>query len=196
VKEDDFEQFLSEIYKKCENRGITPEKIALHIEDLARFSDNTRLPEIGEYLSEKLFEVMVHNDRKQGLMYDISKLQGQKLQIERNRDELLANKNEIEEEIENYHKVIQQLDSYGLDMTDFRGFAKVIQSMKELRFETLKIASDVNEAANFKREKDRKLAELKKLIDSLIILDAGINPLKLQSIRIYKDCPFTMNSNG
>jgi hypothetical protein len=119
-------------------------------EDLARFSDNTRLPEIGEYLSEKLFEVMVHNDRKQGLMYDISKLQGQKLQIERNR-----------EEIENCHKVIQQLDSYGLDMTDFWGFAKVIQSMKELGFETLKIASDVNEAANFKREKDRKLAELK-----------------------------------
>jgi hypothetical protein len=91
-------------------KGITPEKIALHIEDLARFSDNTRLPEIGEYLSQKLFEVMVHNDRKQGLMYDISKLQGQKLQIERNR-----------EEIENCHKVIQQLDSYGLDMTDFLG---------------------------------------------------------------------------
>jgi hypothetical protein len=119
VKEDDFEQFLSEIYKKCENRGITPEKIALHIEDLANFSDNTRLPEIAEYLSEKLFEVMVHNDRKQGLMYDIYKLQGQKLQLERNRDELLAKKNEIGEEIENYHKVIQQLDSYGLDMTDF-----------------------------------------------------------------------------
>jgi predicted outer membrane protein len=33
--------------------------------------------------------------------------------------------------------------------------------MKELGLETLKIASDVNEAANFKREKDRKLAELK-----------------------------------
>lgn len=64
VKEDDFEQFLSEIYKKCENRRITPEKIASHIEDLARFSDNTRLPEIEEYLSKKLFEVMVHNDRK------------------------------------------------------------------------------------------------------------------------------------
>jgi hypothetical protein len=62
---------------------------------------------------------MVHNDRKQGLMYDIYKLQGQSLQLERNRDELLAKKNEIGEEIENYHKVIQQLDSYGLDMTDF-----------------------------------------------------------------------------
>jgi hypothetical protein len=94
-------------------------------------------------------------------MYDIYKLQGQSLQLERNRDELLAKKNEIGEEIENYHKVIQQLDSYGLDMTDFWGFAKVIQSMKELGLETLKIASDVNEAANFKREKDRKLAELK-----------------------------------
>jgi hypothetical protein len=72
--------------------------------------------------------------------------------------------------------------------------------MKELGLETLKIASDVNEAANFKREKDRKLAELKEtnqqLIDSLIILDAGINPFKLKSIRIYKDCPFTINSNG
>jgi hypothetical protein len=163
VKEDDFEQFLSETYTKCESRGITPEKIALYIEDLAKFSDNARLPEIEEYLREYNFELMTLNDRKQGLVYDISKLQGQKLQIERDRNELIAKKKEIGKEIEDYHDTIQKLESYGLDMSDFQALAKVIQCLKELGFDTMRIVADIYEVENFNRDKDKKLAGLQEI---------------------------------
>jgi DNA-directed RNA polymerase specialized sigma54-like protein len=159
VKEDNFEQFLSETYTKCESCGITPGKIALHVDDLARFSDNAKLPEIEEYLREKIVEMMILNDQRHGLVHDISNLEEQKLQIERDRDELLAKKKEIGEEIENYHKAIQQLDSYGLNMTDFQEYAKTIQGMKELGFDIMIIVSGFYEAANFKRDKDRLTAE-------------------------------------
>ncbi|MGB0027588.1 MAG: hypothetical protein WBP64_12175, partial [Nitrososphaeraceae archaeon] len=44
---------ISDIYKKCKNLGVTSSKIVTYIEDLIKFSDHVRLPEVEDYINQK-----------------------------------------------------------------------------------------------------------------------------------------------
>ena len=61
---DKSEQFVSATIKKCESHGITPDKIVTHVEDLAKFSDHTRLPEIEGYVNQKTLKIRELEKRK------------------------------------------------------------------------------------------------------------------------------------
>ena len=50
------EHFISVVYKECDRRGITPRNIVVHIEDLIKFSNDARLPEIEGYMNEKILQ--------------------------------------------------------------------------------------------------------------------------------------------
>jgi hypothetical protein len=50
VEADSAEHFVTDIYKSCKNRVITCNIVVSHIEDLTKFSENMRLPEIEGYL--------------------------------------------------------------------------------------------------------------------------------------------------
>ena len=58
------EHFISDLYKECKSRGITPNLIVTHTEDLIKLSENKRLPEINEYLNEKIAQNKELDDEK------------------------------------------------------------------------------------------------------------------------------------
>jgi hypothetical protein len=53
VKEDDFESFMIEVYNRCKNLELMPERIASFLADLLEFSNSISITEIPNILKEE-----------------------------------------------------------------------------------------------------------------------------------------------
>ena len=67
-------RFISDTYKKCNNLGLTPIRILSH-EDLAEFSEVVPLPEIENYINQKIVQEMELNQTLQKLNSEISTIE-------------------------------------------------------------------------------------------------------------------------
>ena len=56
VKEDGFESFISNVYNRCKDIGLSPQDIAFHMADLLEFSKTVSLSKIPDYVKEKTTE--------------------------------------------------------------------------------------------------------------------------------------------
>jgi hypothetical protein len=56
VKEDSFESFISDVYNRCKDIGLSPQNIASHLTDLLEFSKTVPLSKISDYVKEKTSE--------------------------------------------------------------------------------------------------------------------------------------------
>lgn len=147
---DNVVQFLSDTYKKCKSHGISPEKIASHIVDLANFADNVGLPEIEEYTNEKAAKIKALGEQEQGLINDISTLQRQKLYEEKSLDEILEEKRKIEYEIMLFNDAKALLNQYNLTIAEF---AKNLKDLIVWGGEPKKIVAKFEEMQKFDRER-------------------------------------------
>jgi SepF-like predicted cell division protein (DUF552 family) len=115
---DNVERFLSNTYRECKNRGITPETVAPHMEDLANIPGNVRLPEIEIYTKKAVAKIKDLIEQNQELINDISGLQQQKLNEEKILNGVLKQRRKIGNEIKMVLDTEQQLHSYGLTIAD------------------------------------------------------------------------------
>ena len=51
------------MYKECDRLGITPSNMVVHIEDLTKFSKDVRLPEIKDYVNNKIVQKKKLDDK-------------------------------------------------------------------------------------------------------------------------------------
>lgn len=56
VRNDNYESFMTEIYTRCNNIGLSPEKIASHISDLLEFSRALPFSQIPDYIDQRMGE--------------------------------------------------------------------------------------------------------------------------------------------
>ena len=78
VKEDSFESFISDVYNRCKDIGLSPQKIAVHLADLLEFSNTVPLSKIPDYVKEKTNEKGKLEEEIENLEVVIELLQGQK----------------------------------------------------------------------------------------------------------------------
>ena len=50
VKEEDCESFMSDVYNRCRDQGITPENIASYLTDLLEFSKTVPVSKMSDYI--------------------------------------------------------------------------------------------------------------------------------------------------
>jgi len=82
VDEDDFRTFISQIYQRCSEIGLRPQKIDDYAKQLVELSETTRLADIPQYIVDKTTE-------KRELEEDIGRLHEQHSQAKRQpRDSL------------------------------------------------------------------------------------------------------------
>jgi hypothetical protein len=143
-------QFLSDTYKKCKSDGISPEKIASHIVDLANFADNVGLPEIEEFTNEKAAKIKALSEQEQGLINHISTLKQQKLQEEKSLDEILEEKRKIEYEIMLFNDAKALLNQFNLTIAEF---TKNLKDLIVWGGEPKKIVANFEEMQKFDRDK-------------------------------------------
>ena len=145
---------ISDIYKKCKNLEVTSSKIVTYIEDLIKFSDHVRLPEVEDYINQKTVKKIELEKELQELRDQISTLDEQMSELKKSRDWVLEQKRKATEEIKSYFDAKQELDKHKLSITeDFQKFAKSVKCIAEFGFEPERVL------AEFGFEPERVLAE-------------------------------------
>jgi len=166
------EHIISDTYKKCSSLGITPSKVVAYIEDLIKFSGNIRLPEIEDYINQKIAKKTELEKELQELGVEISILEEQKSELEKGRDLALEQKRKATEEMKSYFDVKQELAKYNISMTeDIQKFARIVKGIAEYGYEPQKVLREFedNQYLVSKRqaleiiidEKQKNLAKLK-----------------------------------
>jgi hypothetical protein len=188
------EYFISDIYKKCGNLGVTPSKIATYIEDLTKFSDHVRLPEIGDYINQQTVKKIELEKELQGLRNQISTLQEQKSEVEKSRDLALEQKRKVTEEMKSYFDVKQELDKHKISITeDVPKFAKSVRSIAEYGYEPKKVLAELDDIRYLARKRealeigtDEMQKNLAKLNQQEYSLRHAIN-LHSENLSVYND---------
>src|SRR5215211_1127050 len=163
---------LSDTYKKRSSLGITPSKVVAYIKDLIKFSGNIRLPEIEDYINQKIAKKTELEKELQELGVEISILEEQKSELEKGRDLALEQKRKATEEMKSYFDVKQELAKYNISMTeDIQKFARIVKGIAEYGYEPQKVLREFedNQYLVSKRqaleiiidEKQKNLAKLK-----------------------------------
>lgn len=150
-------QFLSETYKKCKNNGISPDKIASHLVDLANFADNVGLPEIEKYTNEQAAKIKALGKQEQRLINDISTLQQQKIHEQNSLDEILEAERKVEYDIMLYNDAKALLNQFNLTIAEF---AKNLKDIIAWGGEPKKIVAKFEDMQKFDRDRVALMEEL------------------------------------
>jgi hypothetical protein len=130
------EHFISDTYKKCKSVGVTPSEIVTHIDDLIKFSDQVRLPEIEDYINQKTVKRAELEKGLQELTDQISTLQDQKSELEKSLNLALEQKRKATDEMKSYFDAKQELDKHKMSITeDTQKFAKTVKCIAEYGYE-------------------------------------------------------------
>jgi hypothetical protein len=125
------EHFVTDVIKGCENIGITASKALTHIEDLVKFSDHVRLPEIKDNLNQKIAEKRQLETEVQELEDKKSTLKKEVSETEKKRNVILEQKTKAAQEMSSYFSAEQILDKHNISMKEFQKFANTVKCIAE-----------------------------------------------------------------
>jgi hypothetical protein len=188
------EHFAAETYKKCEIRGITPSKIITSMEDLIKFSDKVRLPEIEDYINQKTLEKRELEETVQGLKDKVSILEKQKLELEESMDFVLEQKRNATDEMEAFFEAKKELDECKVSITpDVKKFAKTVRGITEYGYEpkrVLEVFEDIHYLARKREALDIAIAGKQENLAKLNRYDSYLQKaisLHLEKISVYNE---------
>ena len=151
------ERFISDTYKKCNNLGVTPDRILSHIEDLAEFSEIVPLPKIENYINQKIVQEMVLNQTLQKLNSEISAIEQRKSELERSRDLVLEQTRRASEGMKSYLDLGRELDKHKISMTqDIPKFARLVRTIAEYGYEPKRVIAEFKDIL-YQEDKRRAL---------------------------------------
>ena len=147
------EHFVSDMYKECDRLGITPSNMVVHIEDLTKFSKDVRLPEIKDYVNNKIVQEKELDDKIRQHSDDIAGLELKKSQLEREYDLILEQSRRVEEGMKSYFGFKQELESHGISMTDdIPRFASTVKCIAEYGYDTQRVINEFNDTQYHQRK--------------------------------------------
>jgi DNA-binding transcriptional MerR regulator len=93
---------MSDIYKRCNNLGLTPESIASYLTNLIQFSKTVPLSQISEYIQQKADEKKKLEEQIQKLKDQIKILKEEKSNIELRHTSALSEENMTTVELKSF----------------------------------------------------------------------------------------------
>lgn len=185
VDEEAVEYFLSDVYKECDRLGIEPTNFVSHIEDLSNFSKGIRLPEIEEYLNKKIAQKKELDEEIQRLNANVTLMKARKSDLVRELDMISEQSKRVEEGMKSYFNFKQELESYGISMTDdLHKFARTIRTIAENGYEPKMLIEEFNGVQFYQNNLRFLKIEIGKAQKDLEYLNAQNSSL-LQEVRLY-----------
>jgi hypothetical protein len=126
VDEDNFVDFVSQIYNQCKDMGFKPEYIAYNTKQIPDLSGSIQLSQMPDYIQEKTSE-------KQKLEEDIKKLRDEELDARVELMTTLDEKKECLAELEQFSNLKVELDKLGISL-DIRRTVRVIQGLQKSEY--------------------------------------------------------------
>ena len=134
--------FLKEIYTKCQEVGLTPQKIFDYIGDILKFSSEISISQIPKFMKQRIEEK--------------EKLENEVQELSKKRDELIKVKEETKHEIQELSKIKEtmtktyktftiikfRLRQYGIRMEDLDQFVKSVVRMSKANHNPVKVLAE------------------------------------------------------
>src|SRR5688500_15241648 len=169
-KHDRVIHFLKEIYLKCQEVDLTPQKAFMYIYDIINFSSVISLSQIPQFLKNK-------TEEKEGLEVSVKNLY-QKLNelkdIQKEKEQEMQNLSEMVEIMSNHYRLFTiakyKLDKYGIGMENLNEFVNCVRGIAKENYDVTNVLEKMGDYDNFvyyiqyyKKEVEAKKAELDKL---------------------------------
>jgi uncharacterized coiled-coil DUF342 family protein len=176
IKEESYESFMSDVYNRCKNLGLTPENIASYLIDLLEFSKTVPYSKIPDYIELKTQEKKKLEEEIERLKEQKEDFEGQKSVAEELRDIALKHEKMTAANLKWYSDLKEELRKYGIPVDDISQLAKVVSGIKQYGFNTENV---INEFSNL---------ELLRL--QCQSYQGSITRLKSQYDTLNRDCSF------
>ena len=147
IGNDQFQSFLSDIYKRSVELGLTPQSIASYLRDLLEFSNTLVLSQIPAYLEQKKQEKDQLEKKIQDLYVETFMLQRQKSDCERLSNAAMEDYKTTVQQLRWYSGLKEELAKYGIPVDDVSYLAKVVDGARALGYDPVKI---MNESSNLR----------------------------------------------
>jgi hypothetical protein len=132
VQEDNFESFMSDVYNRCNDLGLTPKSIGSYITSLLEFSQSVPFSQIPDHISEKIEEKKRLEQEIEKLRNQLETLQNQKSEAENRSKVALDNHKITEDKLQWYTGIKNELEhTYGLPVDDISKFAFMVNDVKQ-----------------------------------------------------------------
>ncbi len=159
VDEDNFRTFISELYQRCLEVGLHPQKIADYAKQLVELSESIPLSDIPQYIADKTTE-------KRELEKDIRRLHEQQSQARSSLEIALKEKNESITQLNKYCELKTRLEKTGMSMDDPELFAQALEGARKFKVNPERVAMlatnfDASSAMQAQLEKSVNSQEIK-----------------------------------
>ena len=144
IGNDQFQSFLSDIYKRSVELGLTPQSIASYLRDLLEFSNTLVLSQIPAYLEQKKQEKDQLEKKIQDLYVETSMLQRQKSDCERLSNAAMEDYNTTTQQLRWYSRLKEELAKYGIPVDAISHLAKVVDGARALGYDPVKIMNEIS----------------------------------------------------
>jgi hypothetical protein len=143
VGNDQLQSFLSDDYKRSVDLGLTPQNIASYLRDLLEFSNTLVFSQIPAYLEQKKQEKDQLEKKVQELKDDTELLQIEKSDSENILKMAMTDYKTSTEQLEWHSGLREELAKYGIPINDISQFAKMIDGVRGLGYDPVKITKEI-----------------------------------------------------
>ena len=139
VRNDNYESFMTEIYTRCNNIGLSPEKIASHISDLLEFSRTLPFSQIPDYIDQRIREKEKIEQNLESLEDQMADLEAQRSVAEELRDMALKDQKMTDAKLKWYSDIREELRKYEIPVDDISHLAKIANGIKQFGYDPEKV---------------------------------------------------------
>jgi cell division protein FtsB len=153
VKEDDFESFMSDVYRRSKNLGLTPESIACYLTNLIEFSKTVPFSQISEFIQQKADEKIKFEEETQKLKDQIKILKDEKSTSELRRTSALYEENITTVQLKSYSELKEALGGYGISIdSEIPKFAKVVHGISQKGYDVGEVINEFSDLESVRKE--------------------------------------------
>lgn len=186
VEEENFESFISEIYRHSIDIGLTPEKIAINVKQIVDLADPIPISELPQYIIEKTAE-------KRKLEQDVVRLKDEESEAKSKLQDALNEKTTSLAELQSFHDVKIELNKFGIPPDDVPRFVRAIQGTGKLGYDVSRVVTLVTNIeassamqAQLEKDIDSYTRKLQGLIEECSRLE-NFKAVHIQTLSKYTD---------
>jgi hypothetical protein len=144
VGNDQLQSFLSDVYRRSVDLGLTPQNIASYLRDLLEFSNTLVFSQIPAFLEQKKQEKDLLEKKVQELKDDTVLLQLEKSDSQNLLQIAKADYNTTTQQLEWYSALKEELAKYGIPVDDISHLARVVDGVRALGYDPVKITNEIS----------------------------------------------------
>jgi hypothetical protein len=187
--EDGITYFLKEIYLKCQELKLTPQKAFIYIYDINNFSKELPLSQIPQFLKEKKKEKEELEISIQDLYQKIKELED----IQKEKEQEIQRLSEIAKKKSRDYRLFSiakfELAKYGIAMENLGQFVECVKGIAKENYDVTKVLELIRDYENLLNNIQLYKKDVEGKKDELNLLNQEINSRKalLDSYRIKSD---------